>query len=320
MLSRRFLRIKVLQAIYAYHQEGSGNIPAGEKQLLKSLDKLYELYIHQLGFILAIHTFASRRIEDAKQKYLPTEEDLNPNMRFVENPLLLQFNANRELTRLCESYHLNWHDEDDLLRKIYNLMRDHEGYQAYMKAPACSYNDHKKVIGQVLLLIMSESELLRSYYEEKNIYWAEDFDISVMMVDKTIAAWRESWDEFRKMPTLLKDENDPGGSDDLNFLKQLFRKSIIHDEEYNQVIAARASNWELDRIALMDMIILKMAITELVEFPSIPVKVSLNEYIELAKEYSTPKSKLFINGILDKLIAEYKQSGKIVKTGRGLME
>jgi transcription antitermination protein NusB len=141
-----------------------------------------------------------------------------------------------------------------------------------------------------------------------------------MMTVKTIKGFKEGWDEYTSLPTLLKDENDPSGSEDLDFLKKLYRKTILNDEAYNKIISQHAENWDIERIALMDTILIKMAIAELTEFPSIPIKVTLNEYIELSKNYSTPKSKVFINGILDKLIAEFKQDNKIKKTGRGLME
>ena len=167
---------------------------------------------------------------------------------------------------------------------------------------------------------MAQSELLRSYFEEKSLYWADDFDTSIMIVVKTLKSYKESWDEFTDLPTLLKDEKEAGGSEDLTFVKQLYRKTLLHSDEYNLIIAKHADNWDIERIALMDTILIKMAISEFVDFPSIPVKVTLNEYIELSKNYSTPKSKVFINGILDKLIAELRLEGKIAKTGRGLME
>lgn len=320
MLSRRYLRIKVLQSLYAFHQEGSDNVAAAERSLLKSLDKLYELYIYQLSLIVAIVEFARQRIEDNKQKFLPTEEDLTPNMRFAENQLINKLEVNRQLNRLTGDYHIYWKDEEDLIRKLYNKLRESEEFITYMNSDEHTFSRDKYIVSKVLLSIISESELLRFYYEEKYIFWNEDFDLSIMMVDKTLASFKEKNDEFTVLPTLLKDEDRDGGSEDKEFIKTLFRKTIALRDEFEKLIDEQTDNWETERIALMDMLLIKMALTELTEMPSIPVKVTLNEYIELSKEYSTPRSKIFVNGILDKLIAKLKQNGKIKKLGRGLME
>ena len=309
-----------MQAIYAFQQEGPENIGAGEKQLIVSLDKLYELYIHQLSLIVELSDFAKRRIEENRLKQLPTAEDLNPNLRFVQNHFIQQLENNRDYKRRVASYKINWVDEEEMIRKFYNQMREDEAYIAYMNKPEVTYADEKQLVEMVLLRLFSESEYLRSYFDERNIFWSEDFDIAVMMVDKTIKGYREAADEFTSLPTLLKDENHSDGSEDMQFVKQLYRKTLVNNKELNNVISERASNWDLERIAIMDTILIKMAITELIEFPSIPIKVTLNEYIELSKEYSSPKSKVFINGVLDKLIIDYKEQGIIRKAGRGLME
>lgn len=320
MLSRRYLRIKVLQSLYAFHQEGSDNVAAAERSLFKSLDKLYELYIYQLSLIVAIVEFARQRIEENKQKFLPTADDLIPNMRFAENQLINKLEINRQLNRLTNEYHIYWKDEEDLIRKLYNKFRESEEFLTYMNSEEHSFSRDKYIVSKVLLAIIAESELLRFYYEEKYIYWNEDFDLSIMMVDKTLASFKEKNDEFTVLPKLLKDEDRDGGSEDKEFIKILFRKTITLRNESEKMIDEQTDNWETERIALMDMLLIKMALTELTEMPSIPVKVTLNEYIELSKEYSTPRSKIFVNGILDKLIAKLKQSGKIKKVGRGLME
>jgi N utilization substance protein B len=309
-----------MQAIYAFQQEGPESINAGEKQLITSLDKLYELFIYQLSLIIELSDFARRRIEENRLKLLPTPEDRDPNLRFIQNRFISQIENNREYLKRNAAYKINWVDEEEMIRKFYNLMREDEGYIAYMNKPEVTYADEKQVVNHVLVRLFSESEHLRSYFDEKNIYWTEDFDIAIMMVDKTIKGFKESADEFTSLPTLLKDEKNSDGSEDMEFVKHLYRKSLINSDELNKVIRERASNWDLERIAIMDTILLKMAITELIEFPSIPIKVTLNEYIELSKEYSSPKSKIFINGVLDKLIVDYKEKGIIVKSGRGLME
>ncbi len=285
-----------MQAIYAFQQEGPESISAGEKQLITSLDKLYELFIYQLSLIIELSDFARRRIEENRLKQLPTPDDLNPNLRFIQNSFVSQLANNRDYIRRHNTYKINWADEEDMIRKFYNLMRDDERYIEYMNKPEVAYADDKQVVNQVVLRLFSESDHLRSYFDERNIYWTEDFDTAVMMVDKTIKGFKENYDPYTSLPTLLKDENNSEGSEDMDFVKKLYRKTLINSEGLNDVIRDRAANWELERIAVMDTILIKMAITELIEFPSIPVKVTLNEYIELSKEYSSPKSKIFING------------------------
>ena len=309
-----------MQAIYAFQQEGPESINAGEKQLITSLDKLYELFIYQLSLIIELSDFARRRIEENRLKQLPTPEDLNPNLRFIQNRFISQLENNRDYVKRNSAYRINWVDEEEMIRKFYNLMREDEGYIAYMNKPDVNYADEKQVVNHVLVRLFSESDHLRSYFDERNIYWTEDFDIAIMMVDKTIKGFKETADEYTSLPTLLKDEKNSDGSEDMEFVRRLYRKTLINNSELNTVISERAANWDLERIAIMDTILLKMAITELVEFQSIPIKVTLNEYIELSKEYSSPKSKIFINGVLDKLIVDYKEKGIIVKSGRGLME
>jgi transcription antitermination protein NusB len=171
----------------------------------------------------------------------------------------------------------------------------------------------------LLLGLWADDDLLRSFFEERSIYWTDDFDIAMIMFQRTVRGYKSSFDEFRPLPTLLKDENEEDGGDDLQFVKNLYRRTIIHNGEFTDLIAKKASNWDIERIALMDILLIKMALTEFIDFPSIPVKVTMNEYIELSKAYSTPRSKLFINGIIDKLIVEFRESGRMVKTGRGLL-
>jgi N utilization substance protein B len=310
----------VLQAIYAFLQDGPESINSGEKQLLTSLDKLYELYIRQLSLLIEVSDFARRRIEENKLKFLPTEEDLHPNTRFIDNRFIAQLANNRDYLKKSHSFKISWADEEELIRKLLNTLRESDFFVNYLDGAEPLYKDDKELAENIFNRIFAESELLQSFFEERSIYWSDDFEISLIMVQKTIRGFRIDHDEYTPLPALLKDEHDADSSEDLDFVKNLYRKTIVHSDEFNNIIADKAQNWELDRIALMDILLLKMAMTEFIDFPSIPVKVTLNEYIELAKSFSTPKSKIFINGILDKLIAEFKANGRLVKTGRGLME
>jgi N utilization substance protein B len=319
MLSRRHLRIKALQALYAFTQSHNDNLVLGEKDLLKSINKLYEIFIYQLSLLLEVVEYAEKRLEENKQKFFPTSEDLAPNRRFIDNLFLKQMNENKDLARYVNTYKISWADQGEMIRKLYISMRELPEYQEYMKKPNSTYFDDKEIAQQIVKKVFTRSELLQFFYEEKNIHWSDDFYAANLLVAKTIKSWDVSWDETQRLPLLFKEQVGGGDNEDREFLVQLFRKTIVKDEEYTALIENKVKNWEMDRIAVMDILLIKMAIVELLEFPSIPIKVTLNEYIELAKMFSTPKSKIFINGILDKMIVELKANKKIKKMGRGLI-
>lgn len=320
MLSRRHLRIKALQALYAFIQSADDRMDIGEKNLLKSLNKLYELYIYQLSFLTEIVEFAKKRAVENKLKFFPTEDDLNPNTRFADNPFITQLSNNRDLAKYVNVYKINWAGEEEMIRKILIQIRESRDFEAYMKNDHNSYQDDKDIFIKIIKKQISRFELLQFFYEERSIYWSDDFHTANLLAIKTIKSYKQSWDEFHKLPVLFASDNLEESEEDKKFLVDLYRKVIIRSDEYDDLIQNKVKNWEMDRIAVMDILLIKMALVELIEFPSVPIKVSLNEYIELAKLYSTPKSKMFVNGVLDKLIVDLKQQGKIVKKGRGLLE
>jgi transcription antitermination protein NusB len=320
MLSRRLLRIKVLQALYAHFVSENDRIDNGEKQLFVSIDKLHDLFIYQLSLLAEITDFERQRMEEAKSKHLPTAEELNPNTRFTDNRFIAQIANNRDYKRQTELLKISWADDDELIRKLNNQIRESKEFEMYLSQEKDTYDADKNFIIKIFQKFICQSELLLSIYEEKSIYWANDFDTVTILIQKTIKDFRENWDEFKPLPAVFDSNGEGDTNDDRDFVKQLYRKTIIHSNEFDQIITQKADNWEYERIALMDIILLKMAMTELTEFPSIPIKVTLNEYIELSKSYSTPKSKVFINGVLDNLITDFKESKRIKKTGRGLME
>ncbi len=322
MLSRRHLRIKALQALYAFYQSGNDDLAQGEKLLLKSTDKLYELYIYQLSFLIKLVDYYTNRLEEAKKKFFPTEEDLNPNTRFIDNKFIAQVGANEDYKRWHNKLKINWVDEGNLFFKAYQELRANEAFNEYMKDPANTYRQQKDVVITVVREIMSGYELLRQYYEDMSIFWSdEDYDTSLMMVIKTVKEYKEYYMPERPLPSLYKSEPDEDEPlEDRKFMIKLFRNTLLKDKEFEKQIEQQVENWELERIAIMDMIIMKMALAELLGFPSIPVKVTINEYIEVSKSYSSVKSKYFINGILDKLVIRMKEEGVIRKTGRGLIE
>jgi N utilization substance protein B len=319
MLNRRHLRIKTLQYVYAFHQSKSDNLAAGEKNLLKSIQKIYELYIHQLSLLVEVVDFATHRMEEAKKKFFPSEEDLSPNTRFINNRLMRQLSENIDFRKKRDYYKVNWSGELNLLLKIYNLLKETPEYQAYMAKEKAGYKDDREILIFLVSSILSQLEILQNIYEDRDIFWSEaDFDISLIMVLKTLQQFGPNTTIETRLPGIYKLEG--ADNEDREFMIRLFRKTIIKDEELGEMVEAQAKNWEAERIALMDMLIMKMALAELLEFQSIPVKVSINEYIELAKLFSSKKSKVFVNGILDKLIIKLKEEKKIVKTGRGLVD
>ena len=319
MLSRRHLRIKALQALYAFFQSQSDSLSLGEKHLLKSTEKLYDLYIYQLSFLSGLMDFAARRIEDARHKFFPTEEDLDPNTRFIDNGFIRQLDLNQDYQKKVENLGISWVDDENLFLRIYNDVKEDPFYDSYMGLTDNSYKADKEMIAAIVKDHLFEDDLMHQYFEDRNIFWAEgDYELSLHMVLRTIYMYKSDWSTGRRLPGLFKD--DGAANEDKKFMTGLFRKTIIHSDDYAGLIAKTASNWELERIAIMDVIILKMALAEIFEFPTIPLKVTMNEYIELAKHYSSKKSKIFVNGILDNLVQQLKEENKIKKTGRGLVE
>ncbi|MFW6224311.1 MAG: transcription antitermination factor NusB [Bacteroidota bacterium] len=320
MLTRRHLRIKVMQAVYAHQSVGEETIGEGEKKMLKSFGQLHDLFVYQLSFLVEIFDFAEQKIEEGKNKLLPSREDLEPNTRFIDNRLIKKIRENRDYINNYNRLRINWKEHTDVVRKAYNTIRESELYKKYMEGDRDSFQEDRKLLINLIKEFISDFQPLKQIYEEKSIFWDEDYYAASMMLLNAVEAVMPSDDEFVKLPAVFKDIDERGRSEDRQFAVDLFRKTVISGNKYDEVIAARARNWEFERIARVDVILLKMAITELLEFPSIPVKVTLNEYIEISKYYSTPKSRIFINGILDTLIAEMNAEGKIKKTGRGLID
>lgn len=313
MVNRRVLRSKIFQSLYAYFQSESDNINKFENELKLSIDRLQDLYIYLLLFPLELVHIAEIKMEEAKNKRLPTAEDLNPKRHFVDNKILKIFQENSNFLKLAKDKHISWSNESELLYKAFNFLRNHPKFEAYKSIEEPSFEDDRNFIISFYKHIFSNYELLISHLQDKSIYWEyDDIDFILNTIIKNLKTIKK--DSFYKVPELYKDEEDK------KFVTELFRNTIKLNEENQKLIAKYAKNWEVDRIALTDRLLMSMAITEFLTLKSIPVKVSLNEYIELAKWYSTPKSKVFVNGILDKIVVELKEKNKIKKSGRGLVE
>lgn len=315
MLNRRHLRIKVLQALYAFFQTEEGDYVKSEKELFSAVERIYDLYIYLLLTFEELQHIANHRIEENKKKIRPKEEDLNPNLKFVNSEVIESLKSNATLRRMSETRKVNWlgDEHQEMFRKIFLQMRDSETYFEFMNNEQEGFEEDKAFAIALFKAEIANSSLLYNFFEEKSIHWMDDIDLACSMVVKTIKTFQE--EERHGILPLYKDPED-----EQEFIKQLLRKTIVFDKENEALIDELTQNWELDRIAKMDIILMKMAITELQIFNNIPTKVTLNEYIEISKFYSTPKSNGFINGVLDKAIARLEKEGKINKIGRGLKQ
>jgi N utilization substance protein B len=314
MLNRRHLRIKVLQALYAYFQSNEDNFRRTENELMQAVERIQDLYLYLLLSFSEINSIAENRIEENTKKIRPSEEDLNPNTKFIDNKIIRLLEENKELRRLSEERKVNWvgDEHQEMFRKMFLIIKDSEIYFEYMNNESKTFEDDKAFALELFKVEIANSELLYNFFEEKSIHWMDDIDLACSMVLKTLKSVNEG--EVIELLPLYKVDDD-----EQEFIRELLRKTISMDKENEALIDELTKNWELDRIAKMDVILMKMAITELQIFNNIPTKVTLNEYIEISKFYSTPKSNGFINGILDKAIDRLQAEKKIVKIGRGLM-
>ncbi len=319
MLYRRHLRIKVLQALYAWYTSGSSDLISGEKQLLLSINKLYELFIWQLSFLVELRRFAEKRMEERKEKFYPTEEDLNPNLKFITNRVGLLLEDNLDFRHKEELFKVNWSQDQELVRSYYEKLEKSDFYKKYMSSKAESLDEDRLFYVKIVDQLLSKEDLLRDFYEEKSVFFVDGYDLVQLLLIKFFETISPSFTPDQKMKGLFKGENQQK-NEDLDFIRTIYKKVILRDKENEEILKAKTSSWDYDRIPLMDLILLKMAIIELQEMKTVPVKVTLNEYIELARYFSTSKSRTFVNGVLDRLIREFREEGKIVKTGRGLIE
>jgi transcription antitermination protein NusB len=315
MVSRRILRIKIMQALYAFFtHDGESTINKSEKELLFSIQKTYELYHYLLILIIDLADFACSRIEISRQKKVPTYEDLHPNLKFIHNKLIEQIRNNLHLKAYLQEHKLSWVNYPELIKGLYNELIGSDDYINYINSTENSYNEDKNFATLIYYKIMAKHEPLYANLEEQSIYWNDEIDYVLGIVIKTIKKFKVEEGVNAKLMPLYKSTADE------DFSKTLLRKVILNHEEYREMIEKYSKNWDIDRIAFVDILLMQMAIAEAIEFQSIPIKVTLNEYLELSKFYSTPKSNVFINGILDKIVVQLKEENKINKQGRGLMD
>ncbi|MCX6229870.1 MAG: transcription antitermination factor NusB [Bacteroidia bacterium] len=314
MISRRIIRTKVLQIIYAHVSSSEKTIAQSETELHFSIKKTYDLYHLLFAILVELSDFANERIESRKLKNFPTADDLNPNLKFVNNRLIAKLKVNKGLNDYLKTNKLNWSMHPDLIRALFSSLQESELYGEYISSSQDDFQTDRQFCEDIFSIILVNSESMLAELEEQSIYWNDDLDFTISMVIKTIKKFKSEGDNNEYLMSLYKDEEDK------EFTTTLFRKAVINNVENRKIIETYTKNWDVDRVAIMDILIMQLALTELTEFPSIPIKVSLNEYIELAKYYSTTKSSTFINGVLDRITKDFKEAGKIVKTGRGLLE
>jgi len=313
MISRRQLRIKALQTLYAYYKTGAEDMRRSEKELHFNIEKAYELYHYLMLLLIDVVLFAESRIEIARNKRIPTHEDLHPNTRFIDNRLIGQLRNNEHLLRFVDQHKLNWANHPELIKEVYSRLIESQEYRDYMNGQELSYAEDKRLVSFIYTHIVFSSERLDSIMEEQSIYWNDDLEFITSMIVKTIKKYKEADGPGKALMDLYKNKEDR------DYVVKLFRQSILHRDEYVEYIKQNTRNWDLERIAFMDILIMQIAIAELVAFPSIPTKVTLNEYLEISKFYSTSKSNVFINGVLDKVVMQLKEEKLIVKKGRGLI-
>jgi len=313
MITRRLLRIKILQVIFAYRFSEGKDLAAAEKDLFYSINRFYDLYHKMIAFCVELRNFAEEKIETAKTKKIPTYEDLNPNTKFIDNQFVKILEENEALSRYIQNNKLGWKNQRELVKDFYQKMIESSVYKDYIESNGQSFEDDKLFVTRIYSDLLPDFEPLYQQLEELSIYWNDEVELVISLIIKSFKKINNK-DDIPELiqPVFRKDE-------DKEYAKKLLRKTLLNFDQYDELIKENSKNWDFERIAFMDMVIMKMAINELLEFPSIPTRVTLDEYIEIAKYYSTEKSNVFINGILDKIVSHLKEENKINKQGRGLI-
>ena len=313
MLTRRHIRVKVLQSVYAYNRRVNPDIDAQEKFLKYSIEQMQDLYLLLIQLLVSMQEQAERFLTKSQQKYLATEIEKNPSHTFIENKLLNVIASNSLFSETIEKKKLNyWELDSEYVNILFNELREKQWYKDYLSIKETDYKEDQKFIVRLYKEIIAPNDKLYEYLEDKRLTWLDDFPLVNTAIVKMLGKISEKNASSLLVPNLYKNDEDR------EYAIQLFRKVILNDEKLNSEIIGKTPNWDQDRIADVDLIILKMGIAEFLYFPSIPARATINEYLEISKEYSTPKSSIFVNGILDKIVKEFTENGKLNKMGRGL--
>ena len=314
MINRRHIRLKVMQSLYAYFTLKEKDSVKAQKQMLKQIESIIQLYFILLSLIPELAYFSNIFLEEQKNKHFPTDFDINPNEKFFQNKLVALILSDEKIKKQLKKASMIWHNNDhDLIRKLFIEIWQSDVYAQYINQSEERFSVDQSFVLAIFNDFVFEHKLVHHILEEESIYWLDDFPFVAQIICNQIRSSNKN-SIFSEIKDVFKNKEDK------EFAKQLLSRTILNHQEFENIIIENAKNWDLDRIAVMDQVLIKMALCELMYFNEIPVKVSLNEYIEVSKYYSTNKSKSFINGILDKVISDYKESGKIRKVGRGLLE
>ncbi|WP_154648924.1 transcription antitermination factor NusB [Leeuwenhoekiella blandensis] len=315
MLNRRHIRVKVMQALYALHQSENPDLLKEEKFLNASTAQMYDLYLILIDLLVEIHAHAKDILERSQQKMLATESDKNPNLKFVNNPVLIKLSENELLQKELKKAKLNnWRLDSEYVVLLYNALLESDFYADYMASASTDFKQDRDFVIDFFTEIVAPNDKLYDYLEDYRLTWVDDLPVVNTTIVKRLGKLKPNSPESTILPKLYKDEEDR------QFAKDLLLRTARNDEEYEAEILGNTPNWDQDRIAALDKILIKMALCEFLRFSSIPVKVTINEYLELSKEYSTPKSSIFVNGVLDRLVKKYKKDNRLNKAGRGLIE
>lgn len=300
-----------MQSLYAVHAD-EANTASEEKFLGKSMADMYDLFLLDLSLLVEVKNYAKEYLEKSRKKHLATEADKNPNFKFIENEVITKLEESETLNALLEKKKLSdWRKEPRFVQIIWDDLRESEVYKSYTSTPQTSFKEDKDFVLGFFKEIVAPNEKIHDYLEDTKLTWMDDLPIVNTAILKTLKKIKS--EKPFQLPKLFTNQ------DDRDFAFDLFKKTFEFRDDFEKDITEKTPNWDKDRLAEIDSILIKMALCEFVHFPSIPVKVSINEYLEISKEYSTPKSSTFINGVLDKLSKDYKKSGKLNKIGRGLI-
>lgn len=314
MLNRRHIRTKVMQSMYAFKGTKSDDLTKDQKFLLHSLDSMYDLYLSTLALLIELYKKSKDHNGKLQKKLLGTDSDKNPNTKFQDNLLLTLISGNKMLEEHIAKRKLNFWDLDfEYVDILFKAILKSELYSNYTNDDETSFKKDKQFVLDVYTEIIAPNEKLYDYFEDKKLTWVDDLPVVNTAVLKVLRKLKLTSPDTFLLPDLYKDDEDK------EFAKDLFKKTLLNSTQFAKEISVKTTNWDADRLASIDGVLLKMALCEFQKFPSIPYKVTINEYLEIAKEYSTPKSSLFINGILDKIVKEYQAENLHQKAGRGLM-
>lgn len=307
MINRVLIRLKIVQIVYAYYQNGGKNLDTAEKELFFSLSKAYDLYNYLLLLMVEVTKQANKRLNAAKNKLVPTKEELFPNTKFVENRFIAQLEVNKQLLEFSNNQKKTWENEADFVKTLCDKILESDIYKEYMASETSSYEEDRELWRKLYKNIIFNNIELDQVLEDQSLYWNDDKEIVDTFVLKTIKRFDEKNGAKQELLPEFKDEEDQ------DFARRLFRRTLLNADYYRHLISENTKNWDLDRVAFMDVVIMQIALAEILSFPNIPVSVSLNEYVEIAKLYSTPKSGGFINGTLDGIVNSLKKENKLTK-------